>query len=431
MSSLLPFIRLQRLRQTWEYTRARNAHYAVALPDLRPDSIYPGDLQAVPVLTAAEYAADPWRFRTLSSPPLALGTSGGSTGRAKLVPYAPASPEVRVEGPDVRPLILRATGGAQGSLVGGTPGVMAIPFQTAHNYALAWDLLTRHFDFPGFSTRIVELGVPLPALKQLVHFALDRELPTSNLALRGIATYAWHLSPAWSARIEDVLGVAPEAWYGFSESAGIAARRCWACGHFHYQDHAWWEVVSPDDHRPVTDGQGLLLVTTLVPYVRDVVLFRYAPGDLVEIGPHCPQHGEPGFRVLGRQERCARVNLAGKSRCILAPTDVLDYLDTQPWVARIANVRHSGVTPSQDDAFPKWRWDLADAESGPRLVVQVEVKGNPRFFRAEWAALASGLEHHLIAANPALAELVGRGALRLEIEGRASGEMVDREVIIA
>src|SRR5206468_2493142 len=131
-------------------------------------------------------------------------------------------------------------------------------------------------------------------------YGLEQRVDFSGLSLQVVITGGWYLSSAWRRHFEELLGACVLDSFGFSEIAEANAVECLDCGWYHAGPAAIVEVLDPDSDAPVDSGPGLLAVTSLFPWVRDLVLLRYAPGDVVEIGPECPARGERGFRYLGR-----------------------------------------------------------------------------------------------------------------------------------
>lgn len=93
--------------------------------------------------------------------------------------------------------------------------------------------------------------------------------------------------------------------YGSTEGGSLIACASGAGWHNPTPDQTALEVVDPDSHRPVPDGEpGLLLITHLVQ--RGTVLLRYAVGDVVALTrERCPACGRTAERIVSQPVRTA------------------------------------------------------------------------------------------------------------------------------
>ena len=238
--------------------------------------------------------------------------------------------------------------------------------------------------------------------------------------------------------IERVLGGRISDTFGFTEIPGAVGRECRACGNYHYGREAIWELVNPETHARIDgEGVGKLLVTSLVPYTNDLVLFRYEAGDLVKVGPYCEKGGEHGFRPLGRKSQSLFVNDEGTRRCVFHPSHVQEAIDTHHWIGRVRDLRFAGITAADDDGFPRWCARLVEGTvegsvegSVPTVEIDVEMKSDPNLFFDTFRSFELDLRAKLLAANSELKAMVERRALRLRIRGLAPGGLRDEEVFI-
>jgi hypothetical protein len=438
LPSLLDAARIFALRKTWEYAREHSRYYAATLPRRSADDVDLATLRDVPILTKRDLAENFDALRAGTGLPAYMMFTGGTTGPSQLV-YGAESDlaaiyERAAEGEpgDERPLMLITTGGTLGTapLIPGKLGLICLPLRSREGYEWAWRMLTEEHVYDGFQKRITRLRLPLPAVKQLVHLILERKYDPGLLRLEIVFTYSAYLSTGWRSRIEQVLGAPVLDTFGFTEIMAARALQCEACGQYHFDDRVIWEAVDAGSHAPVDRGIGKLLVTSLYPHGQEMPLFRYEAGDLVEVGFYCDAFGDKGLRPRGRQSHAVAIDLGASTVFPLLPTDVQELVDTDPSVARFAYTRHSGITRTDDDAFPKWR--LRRLEENGQVIgqLEIEMKFSPCLFREEWLAFEQRIRAGLSELNSTLTEVLERKLMALRIVGLPPGGLAENEIFI-
>ncbi len=132
------------------------------------------------------------------------------------------------------------------------------------------------------AARCLELGVPLPQLKQA-------------------RTYGEMLRPECRAIVRAAWGVEVADSYS-SEELGYIALQCPACEHYHVQSESLVLEVLDEKGAPCRTGEvGRIVVSTLHNFAMP--LLRYASGDYAEVGDECAcGRGLPVLRrIVGRQ----------------------------------------------------------------------------------------------------------------------------------
>ena len=99
-------------------------------------------------------------------------------------------------------------------------------------------------------------------------------------------------------------------------------------------------------------------------------------------------------------------------------------------MARFEYTRHSGITRTTDDAFPKWR--LLRLEENGHVIGQldIEMKFSPYLFREEWLAFEQRIRAGLLELNLILAEVLERKLMTLRIVGLPPGGLAENEIFI-
>ncbi len=258
--------------------------------------------------------------------------------------------------------------------------------------------------------RVTTLVINAGALMPLTSWFLSRGISPSRFKLALIGTTSFRLSPFWKVLVEEVWGARVVDNFSLSELPAPALE-CDACGFHHWLPPPMVsEVVDPLTKKPIKSGTGVLVVTTLVPFVTRMPLVRYWTGDLVTLGPRCSEAGERGFRARGRE---AQSVWSRKHGLLVASQDVSDFLEGRAEVARHPHPMETlGLIPPGECGAVKFEITQRARE----IRVAVELRFDPLIFSAEANALASALTKHLFAASPGLKRYDGRdGELLIEV----------------
>jgi len=205
----------------------------------------------------------------------------------------------------------------------------------------------------------------------------------------------------WGGPVLDVFSMSEVL-----SSCGYCAR----CDGFHFDPLTSYEVIDPRTRRTCREGRGMLAVTGLYPMKQMTPLIRYLNGDLVEIRPvDCPL-GSTAFRPLGSFSECATIE-APAGRYYLASADVVEVLDDLDPVARrrpsgFTAACEWGTSPSFALSSQEGRWHLA-----------VTMRFDPRSFEDSARAAERTMQERLRNLDPVVAEALGSGALRIQLQG--------------
>jgi phenylacetate-CoA ligase len=125
--------------------------------------------------------------------------------------------------------------------------------------------------------------------------------PRRDLAVRRIfvAGEPGGSIPETRARIEDLWGASVYDYYGLSDIFGSCAGMCEEKDGLHWaEDHILVEVLDPDTHVPVAEGErGELVLTTLRKAARPMIRFR--TGDIVSFTSAPCRCGRTSMRMHG------------------------------------------------------------------------------------------------------------------------------------
>lgn len=263
--------------------------------------------------------------------------------------------------------------------------------------------------------RVERLLINAGALMPLTAHFLERGVDARRFGVRGVSTTGFRLSPHWRALVQAAWGAPVFDNYSLSEIPSPALE-CTACGFNHWLSPVLPEVVDARSHAPVPRGAGVLVLTTLYPFVHAMPLIRYWTGDLVELGPRCRAAGERGIRFRGRE----RQSLVAADGVLVASQDVTDTLEAEPLVARHPHpVEQLGLVRSVDCGAVKF--ELAMRRRDVHL--RVELKFDPRAYPRDAEGIGARVAHALLHASPALRRRERRREGMLEVELAGPGTL--------
>ncbi|MFT3708341.1 MAG: hypothetical protein QM817_11875 [Archangium sp.] len=284
------------------------------------------------------------------------------------------------------------------------PGRLLVPWTyTAQSLRLVEQMLAKkQADGPRVDTLVINSGALMP----LTSWFLSRGVAPARFRIAEIGTTSFKLSPFWRALIEEVWGCAVRDNFSLSELPA-PAHECSDCGFHHWEPPPMFaEVVDPITHAPARTG--VLVVTTLAPFVTRMPLIRYWTGDLVTLGPRCAAVGEAGFRPRGRLSQSIWHRTHG---LVVSSQDVTDFLEGRAEVARHPHPMETLrlIPPGECGAV---KFELTQHKREVRL--RVELRFDPMIFSTEANAVGDALVKHLSAGVRAY-ERAGDGELIVEL----------------
>lgn len=304
------------------------------------------------------------------------------------------------------------------------PGRLVVPWTyTAQALRLLEDVL----DGPqADGRRVTSMVVGAGAITAFTSWLLARDVDPARFGVSVIGTNGFRLAPRWKARVAAAFDATVLDNYSLSELP-TPALECTTCGFNHWLlPPVVSEVVDPFTKMPLTKGVGVLVVTTLVPFVSAMPLVRYWTGDLVELGPRCDAVDDVGFRFRGRLEQ----SLATKQHGVLvAVQDVMDVVESSPLTARHPHpMERLELIDGVECGAGKVELSLSTTRGRVSPKVRVELRFDPRLFPEEAEAFGGELAKALLAASPALRKLERSKAGELEVALCAPGTLKNRWV---
>lgn len=264
-------------------------------------------------------------------------------------------------------------------------------------------LLRRRFDAEGIESRISAISGPLPEVCALTERMLAEGVP-EDMAVRYVTTIGFYPPERLRRAISEAWGGALFIdRYSLSEIFG-GATRCPLCDGAHFDTYVVPEVVDAATRQPFAegDGTGVLVLTSLYPFVQLQPFIRYWTGDLFELRRGVCR--APSYRFLGRLGH-ALFDPVSPGRLLLSGLDVLETLDGCPEVNR---EEHDFLE------LPLAYGRIHEEGERIRLELLLEIVMNPAFSPDLTVSLRRRIEEELRRRSPRLAAEMDSGRIALE-----------------
>ncbi|MFL6262800.1 MAG: hypothetical protein ACJ76Y_24130 [Thermoanaerobaculia bacterium] len=232
-------------------------------------------------------------------------------------------------------------------------------------------------------------------------------------SLERVVSVGHYLTRRWRNFIEETWGAPIIDCYSLSEIFGGATQSL-ACGWWHFDESVIPEVVDTQSRHTMTEGIGVLVLTSLFPFQQVQPLVRYMTGDLVEV-THS-RSSIPGclsIRPLGRLSH-AVFSRDGRT-CLLNPASLVEALDAMPEVARSPLLRDSNqVSDNFIIGLPRFALETVD-ESNRRAIRICIALGEGFRTEGDRRRLRQKICHQLLDKNLDLTRAVDCGEVTLVI----------------
>lgn len=416
------------IARTLRYAVDHLEFYRRALGEWRPGL----QLADFPVVDKACMDAQFEQFTNFSEFPEIAFTTGGTTRapsatlqtRSEIDRMISYAYDFRVGEPYPQSAIDRFTlhvGGAGQLPVGprGAP-LLSLPLAQAGQAELIGRILDQGLLVKGRRRRVGTLLAPARELKLLTRVLRQGKGSSRRHALDKVLVYSDHVTLPWRKCFKEFWGPDITPLYGLSEFNYAVSKCCPVCSHHHFPAYVYQEVLTPDRRRVIDGGDGVLVLTSLYPFVRGHPHIRYWTGDVVRIGPWCEVAQDRGIRFLGRLQHCKVVEAGGQWECILSAIDILEACEMVDGLAfEEAWSDQSVVTPSRTHrlavAGPVVRINTGTPEPESPVTLEIGVQDEHTD-----AMRGSPLADHLVAAirsvSPRASAALDSQRLNLDIQ---------------
>jgi phenylacetate-coenzyme A ligase PaaK-like adenylate-forming protein len=290
-------------------------------------------------------------------------------------------------------------------------------------------MLETTYSIPSHDARISLLSGPEHELQFFTSYLLEQGRDPRTFGITAINTTGSHLTAHRRKFLRDTWGAVVNDYFTLTEVTGGAVR-CHRCDRFHLDPIVVGEVVDVDTGRPVEQGVGALVLTSLHPFAQMQPLVRYETGDLVRRAEsECVS--TMTFEFLGKRRNA--VGLRGDSRTdwLIFPAPLYGFLSPVPdinmygWNANVhtASDRSIGSLPLIT---------IRTAEEGDRLRIDlvVELRYAPHYFPERTRELTSMIVSYLMEApGTTLVEHLGDGDVLLNVDFVGPGVLKERNFI--
>jgi phenylacetate-coenzyme A ligase PaaK-like adenylate-forming protein len=188
-----------------------------------------------------------------------------------------------------------------------------------------------------------------------------------------VISYGEYLTQKWRRLFEETWTCKVVDKFSLSEVFGGATQSP-ICGWLHFDPFVIPEVVSLNTLESITEGIGVLVLTTLYPFQEAQPLIRYITNDLVEVThTNSSKSGVLAIKPLGRAQY--GVPLLGTDRWLLTPASILEVIDAAPEIKRRPLFRDSEqVKDPFMIGLPKYQVSNKKAHEVQAITVRIEME---------------------------------------------------------
>ncbi len=275
-------------------------------------------------------------------------------------------------------------------------------------------LLRREFDFPGVERRVSILSGSQTGILVLTNYLLEHGIQCDReFGIRLIHLQGRYLTLRWRQVLEQTWRAAISNKYSLAEVFG-GASWCRKCNGFHFDPHVVPEIIDFSGKRTLIEGCGVLLLTSLYPFVQLQPMIRYFTGDVFTLDPgRCSQ---PRFEFRGRLSH-ALFNPEDPEDLWLSGVDLVEALDPLPEINRTIRFRDvTRVRFAHATGRLLVRGYYRRAKGRHHLRLRAEVSVPLWLYPARWRELEGKIIAGVLKCAPRLAELVSAGAVTFQVE---------------
>lgn len=291
---------------------------------------------------------------------------------------------------------------------------IVVPLVLEKHFGQVDRLLRREFKFEDHESRVSTIISGLDRLKLLTAFFLEQGIDFSQYNVSTIMSSAAYLTRRWRRIFEESWDARVVHYYGLSEVSEGRGVPCNLCGAYHCQPIAIPEVVSLQSSKTLEQGIGVLVITTLYPFVQLQPMIRYWTDDIVEIGSPCEQVNDLGFIFKGRRTQSTIQEMDGTTYFLLFPTDIVDILDELPEIAIEPESLVQGLG-SQDVGYHKWNAESRVTKGLIEIDLNIELKYSPFLYPDRSDYLRAHITRQLKERNRDFKNLMDNDRLKFSI----------------
>ena len=193
------------------------------------------------------------------------------------------------------------------------------------------------------------IGTATKLMILTAHLKLEDSKP-SDLSV--VVSHGFHLPSRWRGAITEFWSAPVSEVYGMTEFDASFAEQCTQCNGFLMPGNVIVEILDSETREPALAGVGVLVLTSLVPFVVNQPLIRYWTGDVVSVERDCPTCSGLAVRFRGRVDQVALArDPAGARQVLLDTAAIVDTLSEDP-DAFVDNIYQQSFYRGRISAFP-------------------------------------------------------------------------------
>jgi phenylacetate-coenzyme A ligase PaaK-like adenylate-forming protein len=294
--------------------------------------------------------------------------------------------------------------------------IFVIPFTVDDDHLVehALLLMRKEFDMVGVQRRVSILSGSQTGIRLLTSYTLEQQIDCArDFHVKLVHVQGRYLTSRWRRLLEGTWGAVVSDKYSLAEVFG-GASWCSRCDGYHFDPNVVPEIVDFTGAETLERGTGVLVLTSLFPFVQLQPMIRYWTADLFTLDPDaCDQ---PRFEFRGRINH-ALFDPDDPRELLLSGVDVSEVLDAMPEIARTARFRDvTRVGFAQATGRLLVRGFCNRANGSHHLLLKVEVNVPLWLFPDRRHSLSEATTEALIGRSKSLSTFIssGRGTLSVE-----------------
>jgi phenylacetate-coenzyme A ligase PaaK-like adenylate-forming protein len=315
--------------------------------------------------------------------------------------------------PTPRPLTLSLYVPAHGTPTG-VPSDALVLLQTVASTSTAENvlkLLRRTFAFRGVSDRVRILSGALSQVVLVTTYLQNHGGTVNLLPLQVVRVTGDYLSQRCRRWLENTWQAPVVDRYSLAEIFGGATSLSPA-GRFTFDPHVVPEVVDIETGKPLDEGVGELVLTSLYPFVQLQPFIRYRTGDAFAV--ERPDEGVIIYQFLGRRDQCLW-DPGSPGSLLIGGVDLYEALDEQPLVRRTQQDVHIDLPDHGTTGKPIARGEARVEAGVAAITVFAECVVDPYPFVERMADVAASIRGRLLERCPRLRARIDERAATLDV----------------
>lgn len=281
-------------------------------------------------------------------------------------------------------------------------------------------LLTEEQNIPGVEKKVSVIVGLVPYVKTLTNYLLETGFDFSNTDIKTIVPLCTIITPRWRKILTSVWNANVVDRYSLSEIFG-GATYCLKCKNYHFDAFVIPEVVDPFSSRPISSGVGILVLTSLYPFVQKQPMIRYWTGDLVEISQDSCQK-DLSVRFKGRMSNACYIENDNIKEIVILPVDLYETLDQIPDIGFSERLTDISIIRDHSSAGSlKFKLEKRKIKQKTRIKLKIELRYSPKLYLKRVSYLHRQIRTKLFRKSPTLRDYVNRGLVCFEIEFTGPG----------